>query len=30
MRWICEAGPAPAGDELRRWLRSQVPEYAAR
>jgi FlaA1/EpsC-like NDP-sugar epimerase len=29
-RWICEAGPAPAGDELRRWLRSQVPEYAAR
>jgi FlaA1/EpsC-like NDP-sugar epimerase len=30
MRWICDAGPAPAGDELRRWLRSQVPEYAAR
>jgi FlaA1/EpsC-like NDP-sugar epimerase len=30
MRWICEAGPAPAGDDLRRWLRSQVPEYAAR
>jgi FlaA1/EpsC-like NDP-sugar epimerase len=30
MRWICEAGPAPAGDELRRWLRSQVPEYSAR
>ena len=23
-------GPAPAGDELRRWLRSQVPEYSAR
>jgi FlaA1/EpsC-like NDP-sugar epimerase len=30
MRWICEAGPAPAGEELRRWLRTQVPEYAAR
>ena len=30
MRWICEAGPSPAGDELRLWLRSQVPEYAAR
>jgi FlaA1/EpsC-like NDP-sugar epimerase len=30
MRWICEAGPAPAGDDLRRWLRSQVPEYAGR
>jgi FlaA1/EpsC-like NDP-sugar epimerase len=30
MRWICEAGPAPAGDELRRWLRTQVPEYAVR
>ena len=30
MLWICEAGAAPAGDELRRWLRSQVPEYAAR
>jgi FlaA1/EpsC-like NDP-sugar epimerase len=30
MRWICEAGPAPSGDELRRWLRSQVPEYASR
>jgi FlaA1/EpsC-like NDP-sugar epimerase len=30
MRWICEAGPAPAGDDLRRWLRSQVPEYSSR
>jgi FlaA1/EpsC-like NDP-sugar epimerase len=30
MRWICEAGPAPAGDELRRWLRSHVPEYSPR
>jgi FlaA1/EpsC-like NDP-sugar epimerase len=30
LRWICEAGPAPAADELRRWLRSQVPEYTAR
>jgi FlaA1/EpsC-like NDP-sugar epimerase len=30
MRWICDAGPAPAGSEVRRWLRSQVPEYAAR
>jgi FlaA1/EpsC-like NDP-sugar epimerase len=27
MRWICEAGPAPAGDEVRRWLRTHVPEY---
>ncbi len=30
MRWIGDAGPAPAGDELRRWLRSHVPEYSAR
>jgi FlaA1/EpsC-like NDP-sugar epimerase len=29
-RWIEQAGPAPAGDELRRWLRSQVPEYTPR
>jgi FlaA1/EpsC-like NDP-sugar epimerase len=29
-RWIEGAGPAPAGDELRRWLRSQVPEYTPR
>jgi FlaA1/EpsC-like NDP-sugar epimerase len=30
VRWIEEAGPAPAGDELRRWLCSQVPEYTPR
>jgi FlaA1/EpsC-like NDP-sugar epimerase len=30
MRWIGDAGPAPAGDCLRQWLRSQVPEYAPR
>jgi FlaA1/EpsC-like NDP-sugar epimerase len=30
MRWIEEAGPAPAGDCLRQWLRTQVPEYAPR
>ena len=30
MRWIGDAGPAPAGDGLRQWLRSQVPEYAPR
>jgi FlaA1/EpsC-like NDP-sugar epimerase len=29
-RWIAEAGPAPAADELRRWLRGQVPEYTPR
>jgi FlaA1/EpsC-like NDP-sugar epimerase len=29
-RWIERAGPAPAGDELRQWLRSQVPEYTPR
>jgi FlaA1/EpsC-like NDP-sugar epimerase len=29
-RWIEQAGPAPAGDELRIWLRSQVPEYTPR
>ncbi len=27
-RWIVDAGPAPAGDVLRQWLRAQVPEYA--
>jgi FlaA1/EpsC-like NDP-sugar epimerase len=27
VRWIGEAGPEPAGDCLRQWLRSQVPEY---
>jgi FlaA1/EpsC-like NDP-sugar epimerase len=30
LRWIGEAGPAPAGDGVREWLRSQVPEYAPR
>ena len=30
MRWIADAGPAPAGEGLRHWLRSQVPEYAPR
>jgi FlaA1/EpsC-like NDP-sugar epimerase len=30
LRWIGDAGPAPAGDSLRQWLRSQVPEYAPR
>jgi len=29
-RWIEHAGPAPAGDDLRIWLRSQVPEYTPR
>ncbi len=27
--WIAQAGPAPASDTLRAWLRTQVPEYAA-
>ena len=30
MRWIGDAGPAPAGDCVRQWLRSQVPEYTPR
>ena len=30
MQWIGEAGPAPASDSLRQWLRQQVPEYAPR
>ena len=30
VRWIADAGPAPARDELRRWLRGQVPEYQPR
>ena len=30
LRWISEAGPAPAHDQLRLWLRSQVPEYSPR
>ena len=30
LRWIEEAGPAPGREELLRWLRAQVPEYAPR
>jgi FlaA1/EpsC-like NDP-sugar epimerase len=30
LRWIEDAGPAPANDVIRRWLRSQVPEYSPR
>ncbi len=30
MRWIGDAGPAPASDHLRQWLRQQVPEYGPR
>jgi len=30
MRWIGEAGPAPASDNLRQWLQQQVPEYRPR
>jgi FlaA1/EpsC-like NDP-sugar epimerase len=30
LRWISDAGPAPAHDALRAWLRSQVPEYTPR
>ncbi|WP_298923584.1 nucleoside-diphosphate sugar epimerase/dehydratase [uncultured Ramlibacter sp.] len=30
LRWVEEAGPAPAGTALRDWLRSQVPEYTPR
>jgi FlaA1/EpsC-like NDP-sugar epimerase len=30
MQWIEAAGPAPAADALRQWLRSQVPEYSPR
>jgi len=30
LRWISEAGPSPAHDQLRHWLRSQVPEYTPR
>jgi len=30
LRWISEAGAEPAHDQLRLWLRSQVPEYAPR
>ncbi len=28
--WIEDAGPAPAADALRNWLREQVPEYSPR
>ncbi|MES2999960.1 MAG: nucleoside-diphosphate sugar epimerase/dehydratase [Pseudomonadota bacterium] len=28
--WIRDAGPWPSNEELRAWLRSQVPEYAPR
>jgi FlaA1/EpsC-like NDP-sugar epimerase len=28
--WIEQAGPAPAADALRHWLRGQVPEYTPR
>jgi FlaA1/EpsC-like NDP-sugar epimerase len=30
LQWIAQAGPAPEGNELRQWLRAQVPEYTAR
>jgi len=30
LRWIADAGPVPSGEDLRQWLRSQVPEYAPR
>ncbi|MGH6626584.1 MAG: polysaccharide biosynthesis protein [Burkholderiaceae bacterium] len=29
MHWVAQAGPAPASDQVREWLRHQVPEYAA-
>jgi FlaA1/EpsC-like NDP-sugar epimerase len=29
VRWIDGAGPQPASDALRTWLRAQVPEYLA-
>jgi len=28
--WVTQAGAAPAGAQIREWLRQQVPEYAAR
>jgi FlaA1/EpsC-like NDP-sugar epimerase len=28
--WVERAGASPSGDALRAWLRTQVPEYAAR
>jgi len=30
VQWIVAAGPAPASAAVREWLRTQVPEYAAR
>jgi hypothetical protein len=30
LRWISEAGPSPSDDQVRQWLRSQVPEYSPR
>jgi FlaA1/EpsC-like NDP-sugar epimerase len=30
LRWIVDAGPEPAGEQVRQWLRGQVPEYAPR
>ena len=30
MRWIGDAGAAPPGEAVRKWLRSQVPEYTPR
>jgi FlaA1/EpsC-like NDP-sugar epimerase len=30
LRWISEAGPAPAPDSVRQWLRQRVPEYSPR
>jgi FlaA1/EpsC-like NDP-sugar epimerase len=29
LEWVARAGPAPAANELRAWLRRLVPEYAA-
>jgi FlaA1/EpsC-like NDP-sugar epimerase len=30
VKWIEEAGPEPASESVREWLRAQVPEYAPR
>lgn len=30
LQWIDGAGPSPSSEELRRWLRTQVPEYQRR
>ena len=29
-QWIDAVGPSPAGNEVRQWLKQQVPEYAPR